>query len=352
MATYKLIQDIEAEDKILGPLTLRQFIFALVTAFFGYLCFIAVLKHVLILLAFFIPPMLLLGFFAFPFGRDQPTEIWALAKLRFLFKPRKRMWDQSGIKELVTITVPKKVERVYTDGLSKNEVESRLKALANTIDSRGWATKNINLNNYAPNPLISSSDERLLDIQDVPPEVPDGIVQASDDILDEQNNPVAHQLDNLITASSQQYRQQLMAQMNSSTTAVPVVQGLSTTPWFFMGNTRAPASAPLTTSTSSSDDIDEALMQHIQETAASRHASYGNLRTVRPLSSPAQAGVPAVPPSAPSKNPAQTSMTAQPHPDILALATNNDLNVSTIARQAKKVRANESENNEVVISLH
>ncbi|MGH7158305.1 MAG: PrgI family mobile element protein [Candidatus Saccharimonadales bacterium] len=32
MATYKVIQDIEAEDKILGPLTLRQFIYAGVAA--------------------------------------------------------------------------------------------------------------------------------------------------------------------------------------------------------------------------------------------------------------------------------------------------------------------------------
>ena len=28
MATYKVIQDIEAEDKLIGPLTLRQFIYA------------------------------------------------------------------------------------------------------------------------------------------------------------------------------------------------------------------------------------------------------------------------------------------------------------------------------------
>ncbi len=40
MATYKVLQDIEAEDKILGPLSLRQFIYGLITVFFLYLCFI------------------------------------------------------------------------------------------------------------------------------------------------------------------------------------------------------------------------------------------------------------------------------------------------------------------------
>jgi hypothetical protein len=149
------------------------------------------------LLVLFLPPFLLSGFFAFPFGRDQPTEVWALAKLRFWFKPRTRMWDQSGVKELVTITVPKKVERVYTDGLSQTEVQSRLKALANTIDSRGWAVKNINITSYAPNPLVSSSSDRLLDISGVPDTVPDTVVLASDDMLDEENNPIAHQFDSM-----------------------------------------------------------------------------------------------------------------------------------------------------------
>ncbi|MGH7193938.1 MAG: PrgI family protein, partial [Candidatus Saccharimonadales bacterium] len=102
MATYKLIQDIEAEDHILGPLTLRQFIFAMLAAFCLYICFIAVTKHFPVLLAIFLPPALFFTFFAFPWGRDQPTEVWALAKLRFFFKPRKRIWNQSGLKELVT----------------------------------------------------------------------------------------------------------------------------------------------------------------------------------------------------------------------------------------------------------
>ena len=84
MATYKLIQDVEAEDHILGPLTLRQFIFALVGIFCWYLSFIIFVKHVYFGLIISLPPALFCTFFAIPFGRDQPTEIWALAKLRFL----------------------------------------------------------------------------------------------------------------------------------------------------------------------------------------------------------------------------------------------------------------------------
>jgi hypothetical protein len=348
MATYKLIQNIEAEDKILGPLTLRQFIFALVATFFAYLCFISIVKHVFFLLILFLPPLLLTGFFAFPFGGDQPTEVWALAKLRFLFKPRKRIWDQSGVKELVTITVPKKVERVYTDGLSQTEVQSRLKALASTIDSRGWVTKNVNITNYAPNPLIFASSDRLVDISDIPGTVPDTVVEASEDMLDEQNNPIAHQFDNMIAQSSQLYRQQLVAQMND--TSAPQLPGavVSDPTWFFMGSGGGAATAPGTATAAD----DPALAAQIHANANVKQAIYGNLRTLRPLSAsqPAVKATSAV--VAPASQPSTTAMTAPPHPAILALANNDDLNVSTIAREAKKAKDNESGNGEVVISLH
>ena len=44
MATYKVIQDIEAEDKLVGPLTLKQFIYAGISALCLYICFIAMLS--------------------------------------------------------------------------------------------------------------------------------------------------------------------------------------------------------------------------------------------------------------------------------------------------------------------
>src|SRR6266567_710266 len=110
MSTYKVIQDIEAEDKLVGPLTLRQFIYAGIAALSGYLGFLFASKGAAFMLAVFVPVTLICGFFAFPWGRDQPTEIWALAKIRFALKPRKRIWDQSGTRDLVTITVPKVVE--------------------------------------------------------------------------------------------------------------------------------------------------------------------------------------------------------------------------------------------------
>src|SRR6478609_9679063 len=120
MSTYKVIQDIEAEDKLVGPLTLRQFIYAGVSAFCLYLCFMALTKNAAFLIGLFLPIAIVTGFFAFPWKGEQPTEIWALARLRFMLKPRVRIWDQSNAKQLVTVLAPRKLEnhRPKTDNLS------------------------------------------------------------------------------------------------------------------------------------------------------------------------------------------------------------------------------------------
>lgn len=214
MATYKVIQDIEAEDKLIGPLTLRQFIYAGIACLAAYLSFLAATKGAAFMIVFLLPVVVVAGFFAFPWKGEQPTEVWALAKIRFMVKPRKRVWDQSGAKELVTITAPKRIQVDYTNGLSQNEVHSRLKALADTIDSRGWAIKNTNVNMYAPPALVMAEpSDRLVAPSVLPQEVDDTGVVAADDMLDEQNNHVAQQVDNMIEASAKAHRQRLIDEL-------------------------------------------------------------------------------------------------------------------------------------------
>jgi hypothetical protein len=350
MATYKVLQDIEAEDKLLGPLTLRQFIYALVCVFFLYLCFVILRAGLPLLLLVFFPPALFTGFFAFPFMKDQPTEVWALAKLRFLFKPRRRIWDQSGIKELVTITVPKRVEQVLTDGLTQSEVRSRLSALASTLDSRGWAIKNINVNMY--NPMVMSgaaSSDRLIDMSSLPQQVPSYDIMASDDILDENNNPVAQQFEQMINASSQAHRQQLVNQLNDVASAVKATPTQTADYWFlnqpatsqtFSQNPGLPQAQAATAN-------EEALLEHIKESQDTTQVANAHLRTLQPLS---EQQFNAEQPTAPVK--AQASSPAPTDPAILSLANNNDLNVATLARQANKAKnSDEPPRGEVVISL-
>ncbi|HSW37444.1 MAG TPA: PrgI family protein [Candidatus Saccharimonadales bacterium] len=373
MATYKVIQDIEAEDKLLGPLTLRQFIYALVAVLFLYFSFLAFTKHAAFLLVLFLPPALFTGFFAFPFGQDQPTEVWALAKIRFFLKPHRRIWDQSGIKELVTITVPKTIERVYTDNLTKTEVTSRLKALAQTIDTRGWAIKNVNVNLHSqPSAFSDQASDRLIDPSSIPQEVPNYDIQASDDILDEVSNPVAQQFDQMIHTSERTHRQQLIQELNAVRASEAQKATTTLTPpadyWFLNqpveppkpsgqdgtvftkaqmvrpgaqddSQTNAPQAAEPT------EDEEALIKERTQQNRQEQAVSYGHMRTVQPLSA-SQAGA-----TTNTSGQAQAASPPTPSPAILNLANNNDLNVSTLAREARKTNHPDEPEDEVVISL-
>lgn len=372
MATYKVIQDIEAEDKFLGPLTLKQFIFAAITVVCAYLSFFFITKHVWFLVLPLLPIMLVSGFLAFPWGRDQPTETWLLAKVRFFLKPHLRIWDQTGQQELVTITAPKKQPDEFTsDNLTQTEIKSRLKALAETIDSRGWAVKNANLNMVSAPGFAArvASSDRLVDIS-TSNEVPIVDIKAADDILDEKYNPVAQQLNEMIKQSAQTHRQQTIEKMKAiaegklpSPIGSPLTDRNQPDNFWFMEQPATPAQpgyatfdtqavANIPTEAVSTQDTtisaeEKALLDKIHKRQAqSQPASYGHMKVINPLSANK------------TESKKQKTSTAQPtisepapsNPEVLRLADNNDLTVATIARQAKKDK--QTPEDEVVINLH
>lgn len=214
MAQYKVLQDIEAEDKLLGPLTLRQFIYAIIVVVLGFIAFKLVTVQWYLAIPF-LPPIGFFGLLAAPFGREQSSEVWLLAKIRFFVFPRKRLWDQTGQLDLVNITAPKKIEKNYTDGLSQTEVKSRLKALAATMDTRGWAVKNISSTYGYQAAGQANSSERLLQLQTVPSDAL-GAVKPSEDVLDPTNNPLARTMDAMVIESEQNHRLELLNKMQSA----------------------------------------------------------------------------------------------------------------------------------------
>ncbi len=409
MATYKVIQDIEAEDKLVGPLTFRQFVYAGIAALNFYLTFLVSSKGAPFLAVVFLPVGVIAAFFAWPWSHDQPTEVWALARFRFLFKPRKRIWDQSGVKELVTITAPAKIERNLTNGLTQIEVKSRLRALADTIDSRGWAIKNVNVSLYGQPALIMSepNSDRLVSIDSLPQPVDTVDVQAADDMMDVQNNPVAQQFDTMIAASQRAHRAEVIEKMQAAVTPPPApapmpAQRLSRTLpppppqpqplqtpqpagndyWFLSQPTQtgstipqnnvtfntqvvAPgasaASLPVAAAVPTADE-ESFIKNHRNEPAISPNM-HGHLPVIQPLSAQAamaqaaagQAGQPGTVPPPPGpvqsqQNPAASPVTQARDTAILDLARNDDLNVATLAREAQK--RTEPPADEVVISLH
>lgn len=240
MAVYKVIQDIEAEDRLVGFLTLKGFIYAAIAALLAFINVrllmseaLGPIKYIFILMFFF--PMILFGVLASPLGREQPTEVWLLARIRFLFKPRKRIWNQLGINKLVVITAPVKKDQHLVKDLSQTEVSSRLQALAQTLDSRGWAVKNVAVN-LSPAPAYRqaaqvAATDRLAPASDTEQPMPVLDVHEADDILDEQSNPTAQNFESLIQRSEESRRQALAAhveQVRAQTAAQAETEEVST----------------------------------------------------------------------------------------------------------------------------
>lgn len=225
MAVYKVIQDIESEDKLLGPLSLKGFIYAAIA---GVLIFLSVRLGIsgiptpakLIIIFLFLPPTILFAVLASPLGREQPTEVWLLSRVRFMIKNKKRIWDQSGIKNLVTVTAPKKEEVQLTKNLSQTEVSSRLQALANTLDSRGWAIKNVNLTADADDILAAAAgSDRLASASTLIEPEPVIEVHAADDILDERNNPTAQKFVSMVEKAEEDRRFAVLDKLDEARTA-------------------------------------------------------------------------------------------------------------------------------------
>lgn len=353
MATYKVIQDIEAEDKLLGPLSMRQFIYAVIVVILGFLMFRLFFVSPLLCLPF-LPPAILFAVLAAPFGHDQSSEIWLLAKIRFSLKPRIRIWDQSGLKELVTINAPKKVERHLTNGLNETQVRSRLEALAQTIDTRGWVVKGVDVNlfsnpTYAPQQQTNS--DRLIDPTIIAPvPVAEVNITANDDMLDTLNNPLAHQVDQMMQASGQAVRQNAVQRMQHAAQGKDNLQSSLPIPdpqqSYTAYNPQTFSPGMSTQADDTPPSIDEQLLtKRLQQNHKQNIPSYGHMRVIQPPGSKAAND------NATSDTQNSTPpVTAPPNPAILELANNDDLSVATIARQANK--ANQSnDDGEVVVSL-
>ena len=222
MATYKVIQDIEAEDKLLGPLSLKQFIFALIAVGFIFLGYVLASKTGKLFAALpVIPFVAIFGILAAPLGGYQSTDVWLAARIRFFLKPHKRVWFQSEIKNLVNITAPKKIEKLYTDGLNQDQVRSRLKVLADTLDSRGWALKNADVNMAFEPDYINQSNDRLVSTANLPQTMQVVDVTSSDDILDEQSNNVAQNFTSMVAAAEKAQKAALLAKINDLRKVTP-----------------------------------------------------------------------------------------------------------------------------------
>ncbi len=157
MATYKVPQDVEAEDRLLGPFTFRQFVYLLIAAIAGALA--AALFQIFPLLAILpLPVIIFFLILALPLKKDQPMETYLAAIISFYMKPNKRFWRPGQGETTIQITAPKIVEKSRTRDISEEEASHRLSFLSNLVDSEGYAIRGNHNGNFTENFIADTED--------------------------------------------------------------------------------------------------------------------------------------------------------------------------------------------------
>lgn len=131
---FKVPQNIDIEDKVIGPLTLKQFIYVAVGAGIIFIIRMSIPEFLSFL---FLPIAVIVGafFLALAFFKpgDRDFEIYLLSIATTLMRPKKRIWKKEPIKEKPKEEAPKEEEPV-----KKNYSTLDLERLAFIVDSGGF----------------------------------------------------------------------------------------------------------------------------------------------------------------------------------------------------------------------
>lgn len=229
MATYKIPQNVEAEDKLIGPFSFKQFIFLIIAAVGMGVAFLLFKMHPALVI---IPlPFIVVGLILGLYHRaDQPVETYLLAALNFNFKPRKRGWDPEGWHENVHLIAPKKMALPAEKG-SLKQVHGQLEQLAKVVDSRGWVAKDPELSVGVGNLMVEDGD-RLISMGEQTSRKNEPLdIHAANDIFDTYNNPEAKDLGKLAQAGTAQVKAEAIAKMKATKPAASAAN-TTTTPQY------------------------------------------------------------------------------------------------------------------------
>ncbi|MDD3711839.1 MAG: PrgI family protein, partial [Patescibacteria group bacterium] len=91
---FRVPQNIDLEDKVIGPMTLKQFVYVLAGGMLDYVCFLIFDTTLFILLA--LPITLFFLAMAFAKVQDQPFPKFLQNFIIFLFIPKQRVWNKKA----------------------------------------------------------------------------------------------------------------------------------------------------------------------------------------------------------------------------------------------------------------
>ena len=373
MAVYKVPQDVEAEDKLLGPFSFRQFIYLVVAVHVGGLVYF--LGKIFIGLAIIpLPISIIFLVLALPLKKDQPMEVYAAAILSFYLKPRRKLWEPDGILTMVEFTNDGPIDKEYSPDITFNEARQRISYLSNLVDSNGEIIRTQGIANPSLQADVSAESTQVEDIHD-------------DDAM------INQKFDAMINRHNQARREQILENLSNGYTGVennqqpapqpmpdfaPQDQSPQFTPQFTPQPQFTPPQ-PMAQPTFQPDyqtppmpDFNNYQPQQIPNPIIPPEfyppATPVNMPpeqfqipqpSYQPVPQPMSEFIPQD--QAPQPVPPESTQSSSndyhfnPSPDIINLANNNDLSVQTLAAEAKKITDRNKkllgEEEEVVISL-
>ena len=228
MANHKVPTDVETADKLIGFLSLKQFIFTL--AGFGTIFIAYTFAKATPFLAIPFLPVIFVFFILLLYQKkDQPVEVFLAAWLKFKLSPKTKIWNQEGYEQHVIVTAPKNETIDYSKGMTRQDVRDKLKGLGTIADTKGWSAKGVSSQDALS--LGDQKSERLLSLEEV-----DALQKAREgtpepwelvDVQDANNSTTASRfetgLDELSIQSDYQ-AQQIMKPQTEFSTATPFQQ--------------------------------------------------------------------------------------------------------------------------------
>lgn len=138
---YKVPQNVDIEDKVIGPLTLRQFMIILVatgTILILYFVLVGILQILFWILALMIGGAA--GVLAFGKYGDQHLEVFALGAWKTLTTPRLRVWKkETDLHQMTAKAKPKEEKKEERHTRTAEEARNDLESLAQLVDSGGYS---------------------------------------------------------------------------------------------------------------------------------------------------------------------------------------------------------------------
>jgi hypothetical protein len=166
---YKVPQNIDLEDRVIGPLTLKQFIYLLAGGMVDYILYKSLDNWFGWFLIISVSAIALA--FAFAKIQEQDFSYFLSSLTAFLSKPKIYTWNKEIILEKIPKVAP--LAKESDDQLTKDpqQIRSRLRVLADIVDNQGWQGREKTMGNRVvseqeSDQILEEAEERKEGIED------------------------------------------------------------------------------------------------------------------------------------------------------------------------------------------